>query len=76
MIVLGLYTYDLPLHRAMALKALDQRIAGGAASPASRQPNAPAPGGSRPPQAGGNDAVQQPGAVESVDITAKGNEER
>lgn len=57
----------------MALKALDQRLAGGAASPATRQPNSSTSSTPQPPQASNADATQQPAAADSG---TKNNEEQ
>ncbi|KIP05346.1 hypothetical protein PHLGIDRAFT_128965 [Phlebiopsis gigantea 11061_1 CR5-6] len=45
--------------RAMALKALDQRMAGGAASPAPRQSGATSSTGTQPPQASNGEVAPQ-----------------
>ena len=60
----------------MALKALDQRLAGGASSPAARVPGSgPSAGVSRPPAALNGEAGQVGDGPETVSSNAVGDEE-
>ena len=62
--------------RAMALKALDQRLAGGPGSPATRQASDSVSSGSRPASASNGDATQEAASTEPADNTTKAKEER
>ncbi|GJE85820.1 eukaryotic integral membrane protein [Phanerochaete sordida] len=61
--------------RAMALKALDQRMAGGQTAPATRQASGSISGGSRPAAASNDDVAQQPAGAEAIDSTIKAEEQ-